>query len=1648
MPLIGFRLTDCIYWDCTNAGIDEHIKCAFYYEFGNIIASQFLTPSSQLLSVVSFITHSASAGGNTGNNNSNGQNVADQTEAAQRYLQSISQALLSGSLSGNSGQVNAVPFGPPPPPNKKPTSVTVNVAGGQSTTFDIDGSDLSPESAAGVQSLGLQLEALSALMSQATSSSTPTRQQQQQSSPGRNRNRNSSRSGNRGSSQPFNMAEMAAGTGATPAQAQKLYDMLSNSSTTDAEKLESLMKLKHNPNSPAARDSDANRAANFQQLLSMVSSSASSLPAASSMTQDDDQIPDMSNLSSMNDSLNALKAENMDLKAQEQALMALCSAGMNLGIKKGIKDSMRDAKNNRKKGGGGGGNNNQQPKLDSEDISGLLPIFTQLVELTNSIVSSQDEEQTDELCKKALGMNAAMNGGKVFLPPGSINMAKDVFESNVEGANRGKKMSQAEAMEKVAALTASMAQQPPQQGGGSGKRSSSNSNSATSASMPLFQMMFGGPNNNQGNNNNNSMNNNNVPPIPPPSGGWPQGSGPAAAAAAAMAAFATSMTDGSSNNTQAGGQQPPNYVDPNMPFPNMPQSSNNAEADSAAWLDYYDACLRARGVKGGIAEFEAFAQLSSQGAAVTAQMQSMGLRPGGGGMMKDDESDSLPAGFEYDAKQQAKSNELSQQEILALEAEAAEKSAKKAAKKREKKARQKERAKKEAEAKAAEAAKKKREKAIVSWRSRVVAACSGNGDAKKMEALVGSESPYKNYIYDPSTENPTTQEEDDENADNEEPMTHEEYLADQLDWFLQACLQKYSNSPSSIQKQPFANNLAREKLLKYIVSQSMDVILYQSADNNFRNAIHEAAYNNDANFIKWIIESQSSDDKKPDDNSSYIDLLEGMCEDGGWTPLHYAVAGGASNVVELLMAKGVSVSSRTDRNKTCFNTGIRRRGNGVTPRELAIVLQSGAVDDDLKSDAAILDDCVENRIEEVSSTDKATYMRILKSLEDRLASVEKNGYTPPPKKGGMLTIGTGNKSSGTEVQDQQRTTTEATLSSSAGSKKSKKKKKKKEVPVQQTNAKTTAAQAPVAILKPPASKPAPPLAAEEVQEEDLSDPVAVALLGMGFTEDQIKSAARALGGFERATADDMVMWILGGGEIVSSTPRQSNAAVVEQDKPSSNPVVAAASMTPSGDSAVLTKAQKKAAAKAKRETEDAARKLQEEQAAAQRAAAKKEEQRRIRRQWNEREQARHEQEKNAKIAEQMERRRRADMEKKMMMPPGVGGPPMSVQIPGGGRPGGPGGMTINLGGPKMPPPPTKAKGSNMGIPQAPTVRGAPKILARPSAAGIPPKPSMGGQVGSQSLFTGGARKPGSPPRSINTNAKPFKPAGHQPVAILSKSGVGAQRSSAAPRHPHAPQAAEYHPSTGYTTGSQMSTSSAGSASSSYIEANPTGNIRATAREFVPTFLPKPTANEFVPSSKPAVVSSMSAQPTTGVPAPVSPLPPTQTTSNDNNSADELVVPMASLLSSFGVDTNVLPSTVGNKGQDSNIPSAASSITGLSGLQPTGEDNLTSRVGSALTFESNLGGGAAGGLQTSSILESIQYGGDQNTGSSTLGSGIGLWGGGATTSNANQTTSLAGLNFSSFMGSGDATNTNNSNGNNNAAPGRGNTWGANTGGSIW
>jgi len=353
-----------------------------------------------------------------------------------------------------------------------------------------------------------------------------------------------------------------------------------------------------------------------------------------------------------------------------------------------------------------------------------------------------------------------------------------------------------------------------------------------------------------------------------------------------------------------------------------------------AWLDYYDACLRARGVKGGIAEFEEFAQLTGQGEASAAASESRFA--GGGttssssssgnvwchrrGMPQDrpiggdgDDGDYPPAEFEY-GDTNVKCYGLSEEECLALEAEEEEQRIKKAAKKRDKKTRQKERAKKESDAKAAVASMKKRDKAIASWRSRVATACLV-GDANKMDALVG-ESPFKNYVYDPTPFISLDHETEDGGDDDDRPSSQEKYLLKQMNWFLSNCLQKYQTQTSSCstsrQLQPFANNIAREKLAKYILSVSFDAVLFQSPFTQNRNAIHSAAYRNDANFIQWIIECQQSNDVND------ISILEFLCQDGGWAPLHYATAGGATEVVELLLRQGVCVTTRTDCSLTCF----------------------------------------------------------------------------------------------------------------------------------------------------------------------------------------------------------------------------------------------------------------------------------------------------------------------------------------------------------------------------------------------------------------------------------------------------------------------------------------------------------------------------------------------------------------------------------------------------------------------------------------------------------------------------------------------------------------------------------------------------------
>lgn len=659
-------------------------------------------------------------------------------------------------------------------------------------------------------------------------------------------------------------------------------------------------------------------------------------------------------------------------------------------------------------------------------------------------------------------------------------------------------------------------------------------------------------------------------------------------------------------------------------------------------------------------------------------------------------------------------------------------------------------------------------------------------------------------------------------------------------------------------------------------------------------------------------------------------------------------------------------------------------------------------------------------------------MRVLRSLTERLEDVEINGYSPLSRAAEENKAGT--KNNADTLENQPRT----------GSKKKSKKKKKKQQQQPQQRASTPSSNpnSQIEEKQEATTKPA------KSPEEDLSDPVAVALLGMGFTAEQITDAAKALGGFDRATADDMVMWILSGGEVNNDEQDNSTEAEVDHDSEVSNASEAVVIET--------TKAEKNAAAKDQRDAEELARKRQQEIVAAERAAAKREEQRRIRREWNEREQTRQEIEKNAKIAEAAAKKKQAELQKVQMefaaKNPNLPSIPLTIHAGGGKskvKPNGPP-QTIIAGPPHGKKP--GASVSNMGIPKGPNVK-APKILARPNnTPSNTLHQTMPQAVASnQSLFP--------PPQGSNNALQ---------VNAHTQPAMPNSRDSSQQRHHHPPQSSSYDPQSlsqmksnyynpnpgpssfeyanaysndagtmplmdggnKFYPGQQQSgnsipppgfktdipPSSPNNDSSLNAASNPLGEIRATAREFVPTFFAPvnettPGGMEFNP------VPSMSSQPATVSHSP----PDSQAASKD---VSLLLDPMSSLLNS------AIPAPVTKS--DSPIHSATSSITGFSGSV---QEAPTSRVGSALTFE------AVGGIQTSSILESIT----QDSAISGFGSnGGGIWG----DSNANQTSNLGGLvglNFSSFL-NGELKSDNDQSSKNQGNTGS--TWGTGTGGSIW
>ena len=364
---------------------------------------------------------------------------------------------------------------------------------------------------------------------------------------------------------------------------------------------------------------------------------------------------------------------------------------------------------------------------------------------------------------------------------------------------------------------------------------------------------------------------------------------------------------------------------------------------------------------------------------------------------------------------------------------------------------------------------------------------------------------------------------------------------------------------------------ARHALADYVLSNQLDVAVSVKAG---RNSLHSSCLKGDFPLLHKVIEKLSLSDTKV-----LTPLLAVTCEDSGWTALHYAVVSTSSECMEILLAAGANTQIRTDPFKTSLHN------SGLTPSDLVQAIVAGKVSDIVSLGSAMEDLDV---VALSKSQDRHRYLDLLKERAKRLCDILSKGYSP--------------SSSGSYTQQDQSEGKEEMLPSRGDAAKKKRKKKKK---VQLLQEDVTAK----------AIKPiVPPLVDQE-------DPMITALLGMGFTKEQITEAVAALGGINNVTADDVVVWIFGTGE---SETDPSNTTISHQKA------------VESYEEVKTEDKQHHADAQSIKDQVNSAIRADDELIAAQRLAAKREDQRRRNREWNNKEQKRQREEAQAKLTHTFE----------------------------------------------------------------------------------------------------------------------------------------------------------------------------------------------------------------------------------------------------------------------------------------------------------------------------------------------------------------------------------------------------------------------------
>jgi hypothetical protein len=293
---------------------------------------------------------------------------------------------------------------------------------------------------------------------------------------------------------------------------------------------------------------------------------------------------------------------------------------------------------------------------------------------------------------------------------------------------------------------------------------------------------------------------------------------------------------------------------------------------------------------------------------------------------------------------------------------------------------------------------------------------------------------------------------------------------------------------------------------------------------------------------------------------------------------------------------------------------IHSTGEGITARELAEILALGKQDQDIETQGNALEEAIQ--LYASNKADKKRYLRIMKTIAARLKQVEENGYEPPDWIFADKDDAEGEKEA-----------KERSSPISEDGKSKRKKKKKKQIMKEQQPELTVAS-----------GMPPEPVVSTLVEKN--VDPLVTALLGMGFAETQIFAAAKACGGLERATADQMVMWILSGGEESPSSPISTPDATTEMSEPAFIPTSHAGNNTKLASTKAKTPAAVQPAAKlklAQKKNMEAVRREEAARAHAERLAAKREEQRRRNREWNNRAQARQKEEIELRAQEEAKR---------------------------------------------------------------------------------------------------------------------------------------------------------------------------------------------------------------------------------------------------------------------------------------------------------------------------------------------------------------------------------------------------------------------------